>query len=101
MLYSSRSAHSLEWTQPEILATVIRLESIGNLVQTGNNLSSQATSTNISPILLVTVCPAQNSKPVSLGNSFTVRPALLGIASAAYENELIINFRAFENGLIF
>jgi len=83
----------LEWSQPEILVNIIHLISI-NL---NKNKTIQQQQQH-SPIIFVNACKAQNSKPISISNPFAVNPMLLGISSAAYENELIINFKTFENG---
>uniref|UniRef100_A0A914KRN8 Uncharacterized protein n=2 Tax=Meloidogyne TaxID=189290 RepID=A0A914KRN8_MELIC len=95
VIYSSNSAHNLEWSQPEILVNIIHLISI-NL-----NKNKTIQQQQHSPIIFVNACKAQNSKPISISNPFAVNPMLLGISSAAYENELIINFKTFENGLLF
>lgn len=89
----------MEWIQPDILATVLHLESINKFVNFGGNISSKSVipTNTISLNVLVTAC-TQNLRPFEISSSFTVRPSLLGIASSAYENELIINFRTFENG---
>uniref|UniRef100_A0A1I8BR57 LAM_G_DOMAIN domain-containing protein n=1 Tax=Meloidogyne hapla TaxID=6305 RepID=A0A1I8BR57_MELHA len=87
IIYSSNSAHNLEWSQTEILTKIIHLISI--------NFKNK---TIISPIIFINYCKITNTKqPISISNSFTVNPKLLGISSSSYENELIINFKTFEN----
>ena len=98
VIYSGHSAHSLEWAQLELFTSTLRLEPI--LGDHQLSASSPSSASSISPVLLVTAC-AIKARPVALsGSSFSVRPDQLGIVPA-YENELLINFRTFENGLFF
>lgn len=98
VIYSGHSAATLEWVQLDLLAVQLRLEPI--LGDSPLAPANDAAGAVVSPVLLVTACPTK-ARPVAFtGHSFSVRPDQLGIVPA-YENELLINFRTFENGLFF
>ncbi|KAL3124216.1 hypothetical protein niasHT_004805 [Heterodera trifolii] len=104
VIYSGHSAHSLEWARVDLLASALRLEPI---------LDGDDFQPHVSPVLLVTACPAPAvSAPVSLPAPYSLKTRSSTTSgeeqqrmvnnnniTPAYENELRINFKTFQNAL--
>ncbi|KAI1708370.1 laminin G domain-containing protein [Ditylenchus destructor] len=89
VVYSSISSSHLEWQTVNLLTTGIRVVSVfENDVQ------------EVSPVIVITACPYKY-QPIYLdAQPFAVDTHQARLVSM-YENELIINFRTFENGIFF
>uniref|UniRef100_A0A183BTN1 Neurexin-4 n=1 Tax=Globodera pallida TaxID=36090 RepID=A0A183BTN1_GLOPA len=101
VIYSGHSAHSLEWARVDLLASALRLEPL---------LGGDDVQQHVSPVLLVTACPAPVlTVPVSLPAPYTFKTRSSASTdeqqlistniSPAYENELRVNFKTFQNAL--
>jgi len=88
VIYSSLSSNNLEWHQLNLLAKAVRIVPILDGAQ------------GVSPVIILTACK-YSSRPLYFdAEPFSVDTYKAGLVSM-YENELLITFRTFENGIFF
>ena len=89
VVYSSISSGNVEWLHLNLIASAVRIIPVFDVP-----------SEEVSPLVLLTVCK-ESSRPVYLdAQPYAVDSFKAGLVSM-YENELIIIFKTFENGIFF
>uniref|UniRef100_A0A915D8B5 Uncharacterized protein n=1 Tax=Ditylenchus dipsaci TaxID=166011 RepID=A0A915D8B5_9BILA len=90
VIYSSISSANLEWQNVNLLTSAVKIVSV---------FESDAQE-EISPVIVITACPYR-FQPIYLdAQPFVVDTHQARLVSM-YENELVVNFRTFQNGIFF